>query len=274
MSIRLMSAAWSADICATDKIVLLALADHANDEGRCWPGVGSIKDKCGLSQRGVQNAIKRLCEAGHLSRIERSGTTALYRVHPRTTCTPAGDAPPQEVHPTPAPRAPKPSRTINPSEPTVLQEKARARESVKSKIGFAEFWAAYPRRTGKLAAEKAFAMAIKRGTTADHIVEAATRYAANPPDDPQFIPHPATWLNQGRYDDEPMEQNNGHGQRMATSNGSSTQPQPQYRAQPGWELFKSLRGRGDTGELDDDGSSGLRSRGVLSALEMPGQDRS
>jgi uncharacterized protein YdaU (DUF1376 family) len=77
----------------------------------------------------------------------------------------------------------------------------------------------------------------------------------------------ATWRNWMR---KAMEQNNG--QRMATGNRAGTQPQPQYRAQPGWELFKSLRGRGDTGELDDDGSSGLRSRGVLSALEMPGQD--
>jgi uncharacterized protein YdaU (DUF1376 family) len=77
----------------------------------------------------------------------------------------------------------------------------------------------------------------------------------------------ATWRNWMR---KAMEQNNA--QRMGTGNGSSSQPQPQYRAQPGWELFKSLRGRGDTGELDDDGSSGLRSRGVLSPLEMPGQD--
>jgi hypothetical protein len=33
MSVRLMAAVWRLDLPATDKLVLLALADAANDEG-------------------------------------------------------------------------------------------------------------------------------------------------------------------------------------------------------------------------------------------------
>lgn len=66
--------------------------------------------------------------------------------------------------------------------------------------GFQAFWDKYPRHVGKLAAEKAFEKARKRATTEDLIagVERAKAHWK----DPQFIPHPSTWLNQGRWMDE------------------------------------------------------------------------
>lgn len=67
---------------------------------------------------------------------------------------------------------------------------------------FDAFWAAYPRRVGKEAARKAWAGCLKRGVQTWHMIEGAQWLADHPPDDPQFIPHPSTWLNQGRYDDE------------------------------------------------------------------------
>lgn len=65
---------------------------------------------------------------------------------------------------------------------------------------FEAFWKAYPRKTGKEAARKAWAFAM--GVTTPERVEAAVR-AYKWPEDPRFIPHPSTWLNQGRWDDEP-----------------------------------------------------------------------
>jgi predicted DNA-binding transcriptional regulator len=116
MSISLMTAVWKMTIPCTDKMVLLALADAANDAGITWLAVSSKRDdkqdlikKTSLSERAVQMAIKRLCEQGFLARDERLGRGVIYTVtpphqmHPRTTCTPAPDAP------TPARRAPKPS---------------------------------------------------------------------------------------------------------------------------------------------------------------------
>jgi len=116
VSISLMSDVWRMDLPTTDKMVLLALADAANDAGVTWLAVCSKRDdkldllkKTSLSERAVQMAIQRLCEAGHLRREERPGRGVIYNVtppqymHPRTTCAPAPDAP------TPARRAPKPS---------------------------------------------------------------------------------------------------------------------------------------------------------------------
>lgn len=52
--------------------VLLALADFANDAGKCWPAVGTVARKVRMSKRGVQKIIARLEVTGWLS-IERGG---------------------------------------------------------------------------------------------------------------------------------------------------------------------------------------------------------
>lgn len=72
--------------------------------------------------------------------------------------------------------------------------------------GFATFWATYPRRIGKGAALKAWKKALKVAT-ADQILAGAETYAQiRAGDDPQYTAHPATWLNQQRWEDEPDPQ--------------------------------------------------------------------
>lgn len=69
--------------------------------------------------------------------------------------------------------------------------------------GFDDFWAAYPKKVGKLAASKAYATAVKRGAEPAELLTAARRYAALVASaDPRFTAHPTTWLNQGRHEDE------------------------------------------------------------------------
>lgn len=52
-------------------LVLLALADWANDQGKCWPSVASIARKARLNERQVYNVLRTMradgvisCEAG------------------------------------------------------------------------------------------------------------------------------------------------------------------------------------------------------------------
>lgn len=111
-----MTLAWATSLPAGDKLVLLALADCANDEGRCWPGIKGLCAKTGKSERSLQGAIKALCETGHLTRDEVAGKGCNYTVHPRNNCAPAKSAPPQKTTKTPAKSAGKPSRTIIASE--------------------------------------------------------------------------------------------------------------------------------------------------------------
>ena len=112
MSIKLMTAVWEIDLPASDKLVLLALADCANDEGGCWPSMATLVKKCSKGERTVQASIKSLESSGHITRDERPGKGCFYTVHPRNNCAPAKTAPPQKLTKTPAKSADKPSRTI------------------------------------------------------------------------------------------------------------------------------------------------------------------
>ncbi len=82
-----------------------------------------------------------------------------------------------------------------------------AAESLSYHPAFAEWWDRYPRKVGKQAAHKAWLKAKRsRGHVA--LLAAITAHAAVwdlDGTDPQFIPHPATWLNEGRYDDPPPQ---------------------------------------------------------------------
>ncbi len=112
MSVRVMTMVWALDLPDSQKIVLLALADSANDDGHCWPSMASLKKKCSKSERTIQGVIKDLVEAGHLTRNEVLGRGCNYHVHPRSDCAPADSAPPQRLRDTPAAAADKPSRTV------------------------------------------------------------------------------------------------------------------------------------------------------------------
>lgn len=69
MSIAALNWAWSQDCpTPTSKLVLLALADKANDEGECWPTMGHVAEMAGVSSRQVSTHLSRLEEAGLIRR--------------------------------------------------------------------------------------------------------------------------------------------------------------------------------------------------------------
>lgn len=70
---------------------------------------------------------------------------------------------------------------------------------------FDRFWEIYPRREGKGAAKAAFAKALRRGVTVETVLAGATRLRTDPNlPERQYVCHPATWLNQSRWDDDPL----------------------------------------------------------------------
>ena len=69
--------------------------------------------------------------------------------------------------------------------------------------GFTEFWEKYPLRTAKPAARKAFIKAIK-STPLETIIAGAANYASDPNRDPRYTAHAATWLNNERWNDDPI----------------------------------------------------------------------
>lgn len=137
----------SKTLAPTERLVMLALADHADDAGRCYPSVSRLCDRTGLSERAVQSNVRKLVGQGYIKVIPGGGksksnvyfVTANPAVNapnsdaiPRTTCPPqemhpAADAPqtPQLLRSNPAADAPEPSGTII---GTVNTEAAATRE--------------------------------------------------------------------------------------------------------------------------------------------------
>jgi hypothetical protein len=70
---------------------------------------------------------------------------------------------------------------------------------------FKRFYAAYPRKTAPDRARKAWAAAIKKADPSVIIVAAAAYAKTRIGEDPKFTPLPATWLNDGRWKDQPPE---------------------------------------------------------------------
>jgi hypothetical protein len=68
---------------------------------------------------------------------------------------------------------------------------------------FARFWSAFPQKSGKPAAFKAWAAALKRGADPERIIRAAARYRDDPKRNPDKTKYPQGWLNDERYLDEP-----------------------------------------------------------------------
>lgn len=71
---------------------------------------------------------------------------------------------------------------------------------------FSAFWNAYPRKAGKGAAQKAFAKVRVSLDILLSALEAQKRSGQWNRDGGQYIPYPATWLNQRRWEDEPPAQ--------------------------------------------------------------------
>jgi hypothetical protein len=108
----------------TERLIMLALADHCDDAGRCYPSNARLCERTGLSERAVRTNIRALEEAGYLvvQLGVGQGGANVYHVRPAggQEMPPAGNAPGrkcreggQEMPPDGAAGAPKPSRTIN-----------------------------------------------------------------------------------------------------------------------------------------------------------------
>ena len=81
------------------------------------------------------------------------------------------------------------------------KDKDKDKDKDNSASPFESFWAAYPRKVGKQAAKKAFSKVSVPVKTLIDAVNSQKNSEQWRKDNGQYIPNPATWLNQGRWDD-------------------------------------------------------------------------
>ena len=139
-----MAEVFKLDLPSTDKFVLVAMADYAQDDGtRCYPSVAALARKTSLCERSVQYALRRL-ELAKLLIAQgvsngRSTTTYIIAVENAAQGVLPGV---QQVHPrvqiktaNPAPDAPNPLGTIiEPKKEPFLIPKTRKQQELESAL--------------------------------------------------------------------------------------------------------------------------------------------
>lgn len=198
------------------RLVLLALADVANDDGEVTAyrrSHGTLARKANVSPSSVTRAIATLVDLGEVDVLAPGDGRRQTDYRITLPIEGTQDEPPQHGdpgYPGSAPRVPNvgtqgaqdgppiiPSPSV-PSRPSLFS-------SPKDPDRFDEFWDACPRRTGKGDARKAWAAAL-RVASADEVIAGMARYAAEVTaarTEPRYVKHPASWLRAERWTDEP-----------------------------------------------------------------------
>jgi hypothetical protein len=99
MSIKAMNWAWEQKLPPSSKLILMAIADAADEDGDCWPKVKTIAKKCGVSDRTVQRVLKEFIGDNLISVTprfsqDRRQVSNNYRLNP-TNHYPDNLSPPQ-----------------------------------------------------------------------------------------------------------------------------------------------------------------------------------
>lgn len=210
MSIKAMNWAWSVErLRPAERLVLLALADYADETGSCFPSQESLAERACCSARTVRRVLDLFEEVGILSRSyryvdgERSSNRYVL-THDYRTDWPVDDYRTKraelEAKSDAAGGHQCPTNHQNHQEPPVPPIVPQQIE-----LAFDAFWSSYPRKAGKATARKAFEKAMKRAGGPTPVLDGARRLRDDPNlPEAQFIPHPATWLNGDRWEDDPL----------------------------------------------------------------------
>jgi hypothetical protein len=135
MSVAATNYVWTQSPAeGADRLVLLALADFADEAGNCFGSWGKLEEKTRLARRTVADCLRRLQESGELvlvtkgsRKVAGSGLQASIWTIPGVAKMGAGNAPKserwvQEMHLSGANAAPK---WCNPCTPTIDNNKKR-----------------------------------------------------------------------------------------------------------------------------------------------------
>lgn len=192
------------------RLVLLALADIASDEGEITAYPRSkrrLMAMTALSREGIRKAVGELVQIGELVVLRQGDgrNPSNYQIIMRepNDVAPRG----QQSGPLAPTELPPGANVVGPHQPILVPPTPPSPKTRAARADYPDefeaLWRRFPRHTAKGAAFKAWQKLNEFDQIAT--VDGADRYAADPNlPEPQFIPHLATWLNQRRWEDGPL----------------------------------------------------------------------
>lgn len=212
-----------------DKGILTEIDSLDMGEDGCWASNEHLAKFCQCSAWKVSTSISRLAELGYISVESFDGRrrkikSRLCFFKGQTLEKPKADF-----------RKSKESNTRNNTENK--PDSTHARRSAQSEIpeDFSRFYAAYPRKVSKPAALRAWKSLKADSALTDRIIaDVQRRCDTEWKDQPiQYIPHPSTYLNQRRWEDEtaPTEREATHRGIDPKDNPALQYTQREYKAE-------------------------------------------
>jgi hypothetical protein len=230
-------------IDARAKVVAFCIMQHLNrGTGLAFVSDPTISDKTGIPKTWVLRARNALRAAGWII-WKRTGTANVYstltepmamvaehqqklkkarqdrrgdaprvthRDPPPVAELSKDDQPPMAHHDQPQVGERDPPQVANiplSLTPVVITPSKKSLEMINQPTSeFETFWRAFPKKVGRLKAEKIYTTIVKaKNATPEELLAGAMRYAAERAgQDPQYTRHPTTWLNAGGWLDEPQ----------------------------------------------------------------------
>ena len=195
-----MTWVWASSPYSGERLLVhLAMADFANDEGICFPSHATLARKARCSTAWVSKSLRQMIRDGLLEEIEKAGSgrgkVGRYRLLQGGTPFNLSD----ELGGTR-------SSVRSNSEQSDTYSLNR-QEPSETETDFKRLWDAYPRKTAKAVARRAFARlaARKDAPTIEVLLAAVARYAEQFADgrtERKYCAHLGTWLNGERWSDE------------------------------------------------------------------------
>ena len=189
------SVRYDSTLCANAKLLYGEITALCNKEGRCWAGNAYFANLYGVSKVSVSKWVRQLADAGFIkTEIQYAeGTKEILNRY----ITLVNEGSKEKLS--------TPQRKVN----DPIKEKFKDNNTVNNTTNitvnnnFDAFWSAYPVKKGKLGARKAWDKLKLSDDVVKLIAEnMKARMDAGEWDDKQYIPHPATFLNGRRWEDE------------------------------------------------------------------------
>lgn len=82
MSVRLIADVLEKvhDVTSGQKLLLICLANYANDQGECWPSISSLATQADVTPRHVSGMLHDLAKLGYVTIREQSGKSNSYTI--------------------------------------------------------------------------------------------------------------------------------------------------------------------------------------------------
>lgn len=191
-----------------NELIVYAIIYGFSQDGNYYTGsLQYIAEWANISKRSVINTIQKLINLGFVEKMEVKNKSGFNSYRAVENCEigvknlhPSSEKfSPQEVKKFHQPGEKSSPPNIN----IIIKDNIDNNSAFDQEDAFKRFWALYPKHVNKKKAHKKFLEICKNQEMLSKILSAIVDQKESQQwRDPKFIPHPSTWLNNERWNDE------------------------------------------------------------------------